>query len=87
MKDRGGWAQINVRPDPRLIVGGGCGVADPDDADLPANRRRNVACEGHVIVRPGGAVFAGLEFRRLSTSHPAGTVRNNHLNLATGFEF
>jgi len=87
VEDRGGWAQLNVRPDPRFLVGGGCGMADPDDADLPAGRLRNVVCEGHVILHPGGPVFAGLEFRRLRTSYPAGAIHNNHLNLSAGFEF
>ena len=87
VEDRGGWAQLNIRPDPRFTFGAGCGVADPEDADLPAGRQRNAACEGHLIVRPGGPVFAGLEFRRLRTRYPAGTVANDHLNVAAGFEF
>lgn len=87
VEDRGGWVQLNLRPDPRYLVGGGCGIGDPDDVDLPAGRLRNVVCEGHVILHPGGPVFAGLEFRRLRTSYPAGAFHNNHLNLSAGFEF
>jgi hypothetical protein len=87
VEDRGGWAQLNVRPSSRFELGGGCGVGDPDDEELPAGRLRNVSCEGHVITHPGGPVVAGVEFRRLRTSYPSGPVHNNHVNLAVGFEF
>jgi hypothetical protein len=87
VEDRGGWAQLNVRPSSRFELGGGCGVGDPDDEGLPAGRLRNVSCEGHVITHPGGPVVAGVEFRRLRTVYPSGPVHNNHVNLAVGFEF
>lgn len=87
VEDRGGWVQLNARPSSRLEFGGGCGAADPEDEGLPAGRLRNAACEVHLISRPGGPVLAGLEFRRLRTSYPAGPVHNNHVNLAVGFEF
>jgi hypothetical protein len=87
VEDRGGWAQLNVRPSARFELGGGCGVGDPDDAALPAGRLRNLSCEGHVITHPGGPVVAGLEFRRLRTRYPTETITNNHVNLAMGFEF
>ena len=87
VRDRGGWAQLNVRPSPYLVFGGGCGVADPDDENLPAGRLRNAVCAAHAIVRPGGGVLAGLEYRRLRTSYAAGVQASGHLNVAAGFEF
>lgn len=87
VRDRGGWAQLDVRPSPVWQLGGGCGVADPRDADVPAGRRRNTACATHLLVRPGGPLVAGVEYRRLATRHADGTARNHHVNVAVGFEF
>lgn len=84
---KGGWGQLNVRPRAGWMFGGGCGLDDPDDADLPATGRfRNFVCEGHVEWRPGPLVL-GFEFRRLETRYQAGDFVVNHLNLATGFRF
>ena len=84
---KGGWGQLNVRPRAGWMLGGGCGLDDPDDADLPATGRfRNFVCEGHVEWRPGPLVL-GFEFRRLATRYQAGDFVVNHLNLATGFRF
>src|SRR2546422_994259 len=33
-RTQGGWGQINVRPRREVMVGGGCGIDDPDDGDL-----------------------------------------------------
>src|SRR3989454_4674857 len=33
-RTQGGWGQINVPPRPEGMVGGGCGIDDPDDGDL-----------------------------------------------------
>jgi hypothetical protein len=85
--DRGGWAQLNVRPSSRLELGAGCGVSDPDDENLPAGRLRNAACAGHVTAHPGGPLLAGLEYRRLRTTYASGPRDVDHLNLAVGFEF
>ncbi|HJR62530.1 MAG TPA: hypothetical protein VJ803_02420 [Gemmatimonadaceae bacterium] len=85
--DRGGWAQIVVRASPLLELGAGCGVADPRDRNLPAQRLENAGCEAHTIVRPGGPMIAGLTYRTQRTTFPEGKVRNHHVNLAVGFEF
>jgi hypothetical protein len=85
--DRGAWAQLNVRPSSLVDFGGGCGAADPEDDDLPANRLRNSACEVHLITRPGGPLLAGVEYRRLRTTYPQRAVHDDHVNLALGFEF
>lgn len=87
VRDRGGWAQLDVRPRSYFQFGAGCGVADPEDEDVPAGRLRNVVCAAHAIARPGGGVLVGLEFRRLRTTYAAGPEENDHLNLAAGFEF
>lgn len=84
----GGWAQLNVRPRAGWMFGGGCGIDDPDDVDLPATGRfRNFVCEGHVEWRPPGPLIVGFEFRRLETRYQAGDFVVNHLNLAAGFRF
>ena len=87
VRDRGAWAQLNVRPSSIVEFGGGCGAADPEDDDLPANRQRNSACEVHLITRPGGPLLAGLEYRRLRTTYPQRVAHDDHVNLALGFEF
>ena len=88
VRSKGGWGQLNVRPRTGWMFGGGCGLDDPDDADVPATGRfRNFVCEGHVEWRPPGPLVIGFEFRRLETRYQAGDFVVNHLNLATGFRF
>jgi len=93
VRTKGGWGQLNVRPRPELIVGGGCGIDDPDDGDLsdalgnPRGRLKNFVCEGHVDVRPRGPLVFGVEFRRLETTYPSGKFTANHFNLAAGYRF
>jgi hypothetical protein len=88
LDDSGGWGQLNVEATSMLRFGGGCGVDQPKEADvLAGGRLRNLACSGYTIVRPGGPLFFGAEFRRLETKYAAGSVANNHFNLAAGFEF
>jgi hypothetical protein len=86
--DTGGWAQLNITPSPAVLLGGGCGIDDPRDSDLPV-RSHNRACEGHLHLRPSGPVVIGLEFRALRTEYlPSRAIaRNNHFNLALGVEF
>ncbi len=90
VRTRGGWAQLNLHPHPRIEVGGGYGLDDPDDADLdPATALlRNLSWEGHFQWRPAPLVL-GAEFRRVETTYgPAvGTLFVNHINVAAGFEF
>jgi hypothetical protein len=87
LEDRGGWMQVNWRLTTATTIGTGCGAADPED-DLPATGRlRNVACAAHLTLRPAGPLVVGAEYRRLETTYRAGTVANDHLNLAVGFEF
>lgn len=87
VRDRGGWAQLDVRPGPRIQASGGCGVADPDDDDLPAGRQRNLGCAAQLVLRPDGPVVVALGYRRHRTTYAAGPVTNDHMNLAAGFEF
>jgi hypothetical protein len=84
--DTGGWAQVNIRPDPLWEAGVGMGVDRPRPSDRPV-RQRNLAFESHVIVRPAGPLLVGLEYRRMETAYAAGTVVDDHVNLAMGFEF
>lgn len=84
----GGWTQLNVSPDPRLTIGAGYGVDDPDDADLPAaGRLKNAATEVHLHFRPAGPLLVGFEYRRLETTYRSGPLVNDHLNVAVGFSF
>jgi len=86
-----GWGQLNARPVGRIWSGGiGCGFDAPRQADVARDansRHENNACSVYSIVHPTGPAFVGFEWRRLSTEYARGTFRNNHLNLATGFEF
>jgi len=89
VEDRGGWAQVVVTPNTLVSFSAGCGVGDPEDvAGLPAGRLRNVACEGHVTAHPAGPIVASLGWRGHRTTYEtAGVAKNNHINLALGFEF
>jgi len=93
VRTKGGWGQLNVRPRREVMVGGGCGIDDPDDGDLsdalgnPRGRLKNFVCEGHVDLRPSGPLVFGIEFRRLETTYPSGKFTANHLNLAAGYRF
>lgn len=88
VRTTGGWGQLNLRPRAGWMFGGGCGVDDPKDADVPATGRfRNFVCEGHVEWRPPGPLVFGFEFRRLATRYQAGDFVVNHLNLAAGYRF
>jgi len=91
VRTKGGWGQLNVRPKPLVMFGGGCGLDDPDDRDLsdalgnPQGRLKNFVCEGHVELRPPGPLVFGFEFRRFETTYPSGKFTANHLNLAAGY--
>ena len=89
VQDRGGWAQLVLKPSTLVDLSGGCGVDDPKDVvGLPAGRTRNVACEAHITTHPGGPVVASFGWRGHRTTYAAtGVARNTHLNLALGFEF
>ena len=89
VEDRGGWAQLVITPNTLLSFAAGCGVGDPKDvAGLPAGRLKNVACESHVTAHPGGPVVASFGWRGHRTTYEtAGVAKNNHINLALGFEF
>ena len=88
LDDRGGWAQINVEANALVRLGAGCGIDKPTEGDvLAGGRLRNQACSGYTIVRPGGPLFFGAEFRRLETKYASGSFANNHFNVAAGFEF
>jgi len=89
VETKGGWGQLNVSPRAGWMFGGGCGLDDPDDADVLATggRFRNFVCEGHVEWRPQGPLVLGFEFRRLETRYQAGDFAVNHLNLALGYRF
>lgn len=89
VRTTGGWGQLNLRPRAGWMFGGGCGIDDPKDADVPATggRLRNFVCEGHVEWRPPGPLVFGFEFRRLETRYQAGDFAVNHMNLAAGYRF
>lgn len=88
VRTKGGWGQMNIRLRQAWLAGWGCGVDDPDDADVLATGVfRNFVCEGHLQWRPPGPVVFGFEYRRLQTTYQGGDVTATHLNAAAGFRF
>jgi hypothetical protein len=86
VRTKGGWGQLNLRPSRQWMVGGGCGLDDPDDADVAANGRlKNFVCEGHFEWRPRGPLVFGFAYRRFTTTYQSGEFRADHINLAAGF--
>ena len=85
---RGGWAQLNIRPNFEWEVGGGAGIDDPDDTDLPATGRlKNMIIEGHIHWRPGGGLLIGAAFRRIETTYLSGPLTANTFGMFSGFNF
>ena len=88
VRTKGGWGQLNLRPTSQWIFGGGCGIDDPDDADVAAGGRlKNFVCEGHLEWRPRGPMVFGFEFRRFKTTYTVGDFNASHVNLAAGYRF
>lgn len=88
VRTTGGWGQLNFRASPRLLIGAGAGMDDPEDADvLVGGRLKNTMTEAHVHLRPAGPLVLGVEWRQIETAWTGGTWTNQHLNLAVGFEF
>jgi hypothetical protein len=88
VRTKGGWGQLNLRPVRHLMFGGGCGLDDPNGADVPVTgRQRNFVCEGHVELRPSGPLVFGFEYRHFSTRYQGGDFSASHLNLAAGYRF
>ena len=88
VRTRGGWGQLNLQATPRLLIGGGMGFDDPEDADIAAGGRiRNATTEAHLHWRPAGPLVLGFEWRRIATDFTVGSRTAQHLNLAFGFEF
>jgi hypothetical protein len=86
--DEGGWAQLLVTPVFSTTFAMGCGVDDPDDADLPTTGRlRNAACSVSAQLRPVDPMFIGIEFRRITTTYASGRYANDHFNLGIGFVY
>lgn len=85
---RGGWAQLNLRPTFAWEIGGGAGLDDPDDTDLPnTGRLKNMVYEGHVHWRPGGGLLMGAAFRRIQTTYATGDLTANVISLFSGLAF
>lgn len=88
IRSRGGWGQLNMRPSPSVVVGGGYGFDDPHDTDLPASSRlKNEVASAHANWRPSGPLVFGAEYRRLATHYLPARFVSHHVNLAFGFEF
>ena len=93
IRTRGGGVQLDIRPSPSWQFGGGFGMDDPNEDDLPSRageiqgRLRNVVYSGHVVVRSGGGLLFGTEFRRIETTYGPGTMAVNHVNAYAGLAF
>lgn len=86
LRTRGGWAQLNLRPIPAVSFGAGCGTDQPESGG-GVTRQRNDVCTGYAMLRSMGPLFVGAEYRKMRTRHAAGPFTNDHVTLATGFEF
>ena len=87
VRTMGGWGQINLKLRRTITVGGGCGIDDPEDADLlPAHARRNFVCAGTVEWR-SGPLALGLELRRFETEYTSGDFTATHVNAAAAWKF
>ena len=84
LRSTGAWAQINVRPTGLVQLGAGCGGDHPA---ATAARQRNDVCTGYAMLRPTGPLFFGAEYRWMRTGYSTGRFSNDHVTLATGFEF
>jgi hypothetical protein len=85
---RGGWAQLNLRPTFAWELGGGVGMDDPDDTDLPVTGRlKNMIYEGHLHWRPGGGFIIGAAFRRIETTYSSGVLPANSIAFFSGLAF
>ncbi|MBI1966516.1 MAG: hypothetical protein HYS40_00855 [Gemmatimonadetes bacterium] len=88
VRTKGGWGQMNLKLRQAWLAGWGCGIDDPDDADVPANGMfQNFVCEVHLQWRPPGPMVFGFEYRRLQTRYQSGDFVASHLNAAAGFRF
>ena len=91
VRTKGGWAQLNFRPNRTVELGGGYGLDDPenDDLDIAAGRGLNVTWELHGHLRSDPLVLA-VEYRRIETTY-TDTIYDlqtaNHVNFALGFVF
>ena len=88
VRSRGAWGQVNIKPTPRVTLGGGYGFDDPRDEDLGVGARlKNEATSVHLHLRPVGPLVLGFEYRRIQTTYAVGRLANDHFSLAFGFEF
>jgi hypothetical protein len=86
IRDRAGWAQLNLQALRTVLLGAGCGLDVANAADRPV-RTRNTVCAGHVLWRPAEPLLLDLEYRRLETRFDVGSPgRAHHLNLTFGVE-
>ena len=91
IRTRGGWAQLNLRPNDAVwLLGASVGIDDPKDADLDTTvqRLKNITIGGHLHWRPSPLVF-GVEVRQARTTYGAGIgeLKATHVNVAAGLEF
>lgn len=85
IRDRAGWAQINVQPLETVITGAGCGIDLADARDNPT-RLQNTVCAAHLDWRPVQPLVFGLEYRQIGTRYSSGVFGARHINLVLGFE-
>jgi len=90
VRARGGWGQLNVRPNARWILGIGSGVdaANVDDVPAVSARIRNDVDALHAQWTPTGPLLFGFEYRRIRTAYrDAARQKAHHINVAVGFQF
>jgi len=85
IRDKAGWAQVNIQPREAIISGLGCGIDSTDPHDNPT-RIQNTVCAAHAEWRPVQPLVFGFEYRQLWTRYSDDTYTARHFNLIFGFE-
>jgi hypothetical protein len=89
IRSRGGWAQVAIRPAPRISVHLIAGQQDDHDGDLRfGGIGKNQTYMANIMYRLGTNMIVSLERSHVRTLYLPATVRtNNHYDLAFAYLF
>jgi hypothetical protein len=85
----GGWAQLAVRPTPRITFHFYGGQEDDRNSDLIGNAiGKNQAYAGNIMYRLGSNLLTSFEISHVRTTYlKSGTTSNTHYDLALAYLF